>query len=335
MTVNVSHLVAHGRPESRALRTLQRADYERLMDAEMWAFIAKTDRWFPPDTSGMPIEQQRTIYNAMCRGFHAARPHGVSVHDEAIERPGGNLMLRHYRMRAEPQATVLYYHGGGFILGDLESHDDICAEICARTGFDVLSADYRLAPEHPHPAAFDDACAAFDWTAAVSDRPVVLCGESAGGNLAAAVAHARRAHGKAAVGQVLIYPGLGGDVTTGSYVTHAEAPLLSTKDVLFYHGARFGAQGDHDDPTTAPLAGTDFSGLPPTVIVTAQCDPLSSDGEAYRDRINAAGGRAWWREEAGLTHSFVRARHLSRRAAQGFDDVLAAIAALGKGEWPY
>jgi acetyl esterase len=335
MAANVSHLAADGRSQSRALKTLQRADYERLLDAETWAFIAKSDRWFPPESGGLPIERQRAIYNAMCRGFHAGRPDAVSVRDQAIDGPGGKLMLRHYRVQTEPPATVLYYHGGGFIFGDLDSHDDICAEICAHTGFDVLSADYRLAPEHPHPAAFDDACAAFDWTAAASDRPIVLCGESAGGNLAAAVAHARRAHGKAAIGQVLIYPGLGGDVTAGSYITHAEAPLLSTKDILFYHDARFGAGGDHDDPTNAPLTDVDFSGLPHTVIVTAQCDPLSSDGESYRDRINAAGGRAWWREEAGLTHSFVRARHLSRRAAQGFENVLAAVAALGKGEWPY
>ena len=329
-------MAANGRSQSQALRTWQRADYERLIDAEIWAFVAKTDRWFPPESSDLPIEQQRTIYNAMCRGFHAGRPDGVSVHDQPIDGPGETLMIRCYRWaQAQPQATVLYYHGGGFILGDLDSHDDICAEICARTGFDVLSPDYRLAPEHPHPAAFEDACAAFDWAAATGDRPVVLCGESAGGSLAAAVAHVRRAHGNGAIGQVLIYPGLGGDVTTGSYVTHEEAPLLSTKDVLFYRDVRFGARGGHDDPTNAPLTDTDFSGLPPTVIVTAQCDPLSSDGEAYRDRINAAGGLAWWREEAGLTHSFVRARHLSRRAAQGFEHILAAVAALGKGEWPY
>jgi acetyl esterase len=336
MPANVPQAAVRARTESGDLRILQRADYERLIDDETWAFIAKSDRWFPPEAAGLPIERQRAIYNAMCRAFHAVRPDGVLVHDQAIDGQGGTLLLRRYRpVQGEPRATVLYYHGGGFILGDLDSHDDICAEICARTGFDVLSADYRLAPEHPHPAAFEDACAAFDWAAAMSGRPIVLCGESAGGNLAAAVVHARRAHDRAAIGQVLIYPGLGGDVTAGSYVTHAEAPLLSTNDVLFYHDVRLGARGGHDDPTNAPLTDTDFSGLPPTVIVTAQCDPLSSDGGAYRDRIVAAGGRARWQEEAGLPHSFVRARHLSARAALGFGHILVAIAALGRGEWPY
>jgi acetyl esterase len=312
--------------------TLQRADYEGLIDTEIWAFIAKTDRWFPPEVSALPVERQRAIYNAMCRAFHAGRPAGVTVQDRAIDGPGGRLALRHYLPEAPAPARVLYCHGGGFILGDLESHDDVCADLCAETGYEVVSVDYRLAPEHLHPAAFEDACAAFDRVVAADSRPVVLCGESAGGNLAAAVAHARR---KAAIGQVLIYPSLGGDMSAGSYIAHAQAPMLSTQDVRFYRDVRFGAGGYRADPTTAPLCDADFAGLPPTVIVTAQCDPLSSDGEAYRGRIVAAGGHACWCEEAGLVHSFLRARRLAWRAAQAFERILAAIAALGKGEWPY
>ena len=163
----------------------------------------------------------------------------------------------------------------------------------------------------------------------------MLCGESAGGNLAAAVAHARRHDARAAVGQVLIYPSLGGDMRAGSYVEHAEAPMLSTQDVLVYRDVRFGSGGYAEHPNVAPLSDADFSGLPPTIVVTAQCDPLSSDGEAYRDRIQAAGGRAAWREEPGLVHSFLRARHSAQRARQAFDRIVAAVAAMGKGEWPY
>jgi acetyl esterase len=236
---------------------------------------------------------------------------------------------------AKPQAVVIYYHGGGFVLGGLESHDDICAELCAGTGFEVVSVDYRLAPEHRHPAAFEDAFAAFAQVAATTDRPLVLCGESAGGNLAAAVAHATRGGTRQAIGQVLIYPGLGGDRSKGSYVEHADAPLLSLKDIAFYREVRAGAGYPAGDATLEPLQDHDFARLPATVVVTAQCDPLSSDGEAYRDRIAAAGGKAFWREEPRLTHSFLRARTTMPRAQAAFDGIVAAVAALGRGVWPY
>lgn len=329
---------AHAYEGSRAggMRTIPRAEYESLIDGEMWAFIRRTDHWFPPETIGLPILRQREIYDAMCREFHAGRPTGVLTHDQPIEAAGRQLAARHYRLADHPpRATIVYYHGGGFVLGGLDSHDDICAELCAGTGNDVLSVDYRLAPEHLHPAAFEDACAAFDWAAAANDLPIVLCGESAGGNLAAAVAHARRHHPRAAIGQLLIYPSLGGDMSTKSYVEHAEAPMLSTQDVLLYRDVRFGHGGYAEYPSVAPLSDSDFSNLPATVIVTAQCDPLSSDGEVYRDRIHAAGGRAAWREEPGLVHSFLRARHSAHRARQAFDRIVLVVAALGKGEWPH
>lgn len=325
------------RAHSRANEApMQREDYERLIDEETWAFIRRTDAWFPLETIGLPIERQRQIYNAMCREFHAGRPANVVAEDSRIELGERALAVRRYRHASTPsQAKIVYYHGGGFILGDLDSHDDICAELCGRTGHQVISVDYRLSPEHPHPAAFADALATFTWAAAQDDLPILLCGESAGGNLAAAVAHGTRSHPRAALGQVLIYPGLGGDMSCGSYVAHAEAPMLSTRDVLFYRDVRFGAGGYVEDARVEPLADRDFTGLPATIIFTAQCDPLSSDGEAYRDRILAAGGKAAWVEEAGLVHSYLRARRMSRRAVEGFDRIVAAIAALGRGEWPY
>lgn len=316
-------------------RPMRREDYERLIDSEMWTFIRRTDAWFPPETLDLPIERQREVYDAMCRAFHAGRPANVATQDLAMDIGGRSLPARRYlRAHTTAAATIVYYHGGGFILGGLDSHDDICAEFCAGTGYDVVSVDYRLAPEHLHPAAFVDALAAFSWAASANELPIVLCGESAGGNLAAAVAHATRGHPRTASGQVLIYPSLGGDMNRGSYLTHADAPMLSTRDVLFYRDVRFGAGGYVEDAKVAPLADRDFSNLPPTIVITAQCDPLSSDGEAYRDRILAAGGRAAWRAEPGLVHSYLRARSISRRAAEGFERIIAAVAALGRGEWP-
>ncbi|MDG4895631.1 alpha/beta hydrolase [Mesorhizobium sp. WSM4976] len=310
--------------------------YADRLDPELWDYIDKVNSWYPPEIVAAPIPKQRTVYNRMCAAFHQGRPEGVTSSDGIVATAAHPIPIRRYLMAGKPAAAVVvYYHGGGFVLGDLDSHDDICAEICAGTGFEVVSADYRLAPEHLHPASFDDVLAMFEWVAATSTLPILLCGESAGGNLAAAVAQATRRHPRHALGQMLIYPGLGGDESGRSYIEHAEAPLLTLADIDFYRRVRSAPGQSLDDPTFSPLRDGDFSGLPPTIIVTAECDPLSSDGESYRDRILAAGGQARWREEPRLVHSFLRARPTVPRAAEAFGRIVADIGALGRGEWPY
>lgn len=309
-------------------------DYSKLIDAETWAFIERTNAYYPPDTIDYTIAQQREIYDRMCREFFAGYPDGVSAETTAIAAPGREVPIRIYRLADEaPQAVVLYFHGGGFILGGLDSHDDVCAELCGRTGYEVVSVDYRLAPEHKHPAAFDDAMAAFEWAATRYGQPIVLAGDSAGGNIAAAVSHATRGHARRPVGQVLVYPGLGGDRMRGSYVVHAEAPMLTMRDLEFYKDIRTGGEDRTGDITLSPLADADFANLPATVVVTAECDPLSSDGEAYGERIVAAGGKAIWVEEPGLVHGYLRARHTVGRARQSFTRIVDAVAVLGRGEW--
>jgi acetyl esterase len=308
------------------------ADYANLIDEETWDFIRRTESFYPPDTADYAIDKQREIYDRMCRAFFAGYPDDVTAETTAIPAGSHAIPVRIYRhARPDPAAVVVYYHGGGFILGDLESHDDVCAELCGRTGFDVISVNYRLSPEHKHPAAYDDALAAFRWAAETRPSPIILCGDSAGGNLAAAVSHATRGGVRKPIGQLLIYPGLGGDQSKGSYVEHANAPMLTARDLDFYDDIRGGGR---DDPTAAPLGDRDFSGLPPTVVITAQCDPLSSDGETYRDRILQAGGKAVWREEAGLVHGYLRGRHTITLARDSFGRVVASLTALAKGELP-
>jgi len=174
---------------------------------------------------------------------------------------------------------------------------------------------------------------AFEWASRIYDSAIVLCGDSAGGNLCAAVAHATRGHQKKPAGQMLIYPGLGGDHSRGSYVAHAEAPMLTVRDLDFYKHIRTGGVDRTGDITLYPLADADFANLPPTVLITAECDPLSSDGEAYRDRIVAAGGHASWFEEPGLVHGYLRARHMVGRARASFTRIVEAVSALGRGDW--
>jgi acetyl esterase len=291
-------------------------DYQSLIDAPTWAFIAATNAAYPPDTATRPIAEQRAIYVQMCRSFHQPYPPGVTASDSVI----GGVACRQF---AGSSATVVYLHGGGFVVGGLDSHDDICAEIRAVTGFHVICADYRLSPEHPHPAAFDDALAV---TKAACDLglPVVLVGDSAGANLAAAVAHHLRG---GLAGMVLVYPGLGGDANTGSYLTHANAPMLTRDDVIFYQTIRNSAP---DDPTAAPLRDTNFTRLPPTLAISAECDPLADDARDYAARITAAGGHARWVQEPGLVHGYLRARHNVPRAQASFDRITAAIAKMGK-----
>ncbi len=307
-------------------------DYASLIDAETWAYIAKLDASYPPGAVEMSIAQQRDAYDTMCKVFHQPRPVGVAVGDVAF----GGVPCRCYSM-GQSDVTVVYYHGGGFVVGGLESHDDVCAEICARTGYDVISVDYGLAPEVVFPACFNDAWIAFEAIAATCSGGIVLCGDSAGGNLAAAVAHyARGRLDGRIIGQVLIYPGLGGDHSKGSYVTHANAPQLTVADMEFYKTVRTGGVAvPENDPRFAPLQDNDFKGLPATVVVTAECDPLASDGESYRDALLAAGGKAVWFNEAGMVHACLRARVMSKRAAVLFDRVVDGVAALGQGKWPY
>jgi acetyl esterase len=313
---------------------LIQADYSRLIDAQMWAYIRRLDEAYPPDATSYDVAGQRRLYDEMCALFRQPRPPGIATEDA----PLGGVPCRFYRNEeGSDAATVLYLHGGGFVVGGLESHDDVCAEICARTGFALVSVDYRLAPENPFPRCFEDAWAAFAALAARQEGPILLAGDSAGGNLAAALAHHARGRIEGRIaGQVLIYPGLGGDMSRGSYITHAGAPHLTRADLEAYRTLRSGgAEPPQNDPRYAPLQDSDFSRLPPTVIITAECDPLSSDGESYRDALRAAGGRAHWSEVKGMVHACLRARTLSDRAAGFFDEVVSAIADLGQGRWPY
>jgi acetyl esterase len=310
-------------------------DYSTLIDEETWAFIERTNSFYPPDAIHLSIAQQREVYDTMCRGFFAGYPDTVSATDQFIDSGNHKIPLRVYEKRdSDPEAICLYFHGGGFVVGGLESHDDVCAELCDGTGFRVIAVDYRLAPEHLHPFAFRDCLAAFEYVASSSELPIVFCGDSAGGNLAAAVVHHVRRHERAPIGQVLIYPGLGGATDQGSYVTHAEAPMLTTRDTLYYFKVRGGGFNWSTDPRFAPLNDPDFTDLPATVVISAECDPLSDDGRHYRDKILAAGGKAIWNNEPGLVHAYLRARHSVERARSSFRRIVTAVHLLGQGRWP-
>ena len=318
--------------------TIKRYDkYAELIDEQIWAFIDATLACFLEGSGEQSITTQRRLYNAMSQQFYAGRAAGVTTHDYevvAIKSMTQPLQLREYRLDGtQPSAQILYFHGGGYAVGDLESHDDVCAEICAHTGLLLTAVDYRLAPEHRYPAAFDDAFASYHHVLARNQLPVILMGDSAGANLAASVAHRIRGQGTQAIGQLLIYPVLGSDFSQGTYLEHANAPLLSTNDMLFYQRQLLNGDAPLDTDLTlpkeswfAPLDDNDFSGLPPTTVFTAQCDPLAGDGLAYCQRIQAAGGVSHCYEEKGLVHGYLRARHCATAAKDSFGRILKMIA---------
>jgi acetyl esterase len=308
---------------------MESPDYSQIIDAPTWEFIRRTDAAYPPDTATLSIADQRAIYDRMCRAFHRGYPPGITAED----RPFGGVPCRLYPGTG---GTVVYFHGGGFVVGGLHSHDDVCAEIRAETGLTVVAVDYRLCPEHPHPAAFQDAINATRAIAAACPAPLLLAGDSAGGNLAAATAQAiGRKGGYGIAGMVLIYPGLGGDKDAGSYLTHAKAPMLTRDDVLFYSRIRHGdAAPPPPDPTFAPLSDTDFTHLPPTLAIAAECDPLADDATAYAARLTAAGTPALAVTEPGLVHGYLRARATVPRAAASFARITRTLSAMAKGTWP-
>ena len=165
--------------------------------------------------------------------------------------------------------------------------------------------------------------------------PIILAGDSAGGFLAASASHILRGEAQTRIlGQVLIYPGLGGDLDSGSAIEHAHAPMLSRDDVLYYQNLYRGSAAP-GATLVEPLKDRDFTGLPPTVAIGAECDPQCDEGARYAALIRAAGGRAHYVLAQGLVHGYLRARTTVPRAAASFAQITQAIAALARGDWPY
>jgi len=303
----------------------------RLTDPEVLRFVGESEAAYPTETYQASIPETRQFYDRLCEFFRAPRPDGVTVSDEAIN---GVTCRRYWPAGLNPDAPfVQFLHGGGFVVGSLYSHDDICAELSDRTGLEVVAVDYRLAPEHIYPAQLDDA-EQVARALSSSGRAFVVVGDSAGGMLAAALCiRLRRTNGHAPLGQVLIYPALGGSLSLPSYTENANAPLLGTSDIAYYSEVYTGGRdwSASDDPELRPLACGDFAALPAAFIVTADIDPLRDDGAVYAETLAKAGVNATWRNEPQLVHSYLRARHRSARAKASFDAIIDAITSLTKG----
>jgi acetyl esterase len=245
------------------------------------------------------------------------------------------IRIRVYRPEAEaPLPGVVYFHGGGWVVGTIDSHDPLTRAIAARTPAVVVSVDYRLAPEHPFPAAVDDAWTVTRWVAAHADDlgtdadRLVVAGDSAGGNLAAVVALRARDTGLPLALQVLIYPVTDADLDSSGYVRLGEG-LNLTRAKMEWYWARYlgGADGTH--PDASPLRAEDLAGVAPALVQTAEYDALADEAAAYAERLREAGVPVTLTEYEGQIHGFVRLRtYCGAQADDAVAEVAAAIARL-------
>ncbi|OLF53614.1 alpha/beta hydrolase [Pseudomonas chlororaphis] len=284
------------------------------LSPELAAFVERTLSFSSADSS---FKGLRDNYSRMCRAFAPPRPDGLRVSDFSLAGVPARAYCPTRPMPADGWPCLLYLHGGGWVVGDLDSHDFITAYLAAQLQVLVIAVDYRLAPEQPFPAAFDDCLAA--WRAlqagaspfALDKRRQLVIGDSAGGNLAAALCLALRDAGEPPpAAQALLYPGLGGSADLPSRRQCSDAPLLGSSDLDSYH-ALYLPGPEQRSPYARPLLADDFAGLPPAFIALAQFDPLRDDGELYHQRLLAAGGDSRLYPGLGLVHGCLRARGLA------------------------
>lgn len=281
------------------------------VSSQMRTFITNTESFTSDDSSLAGLRQN---YDRMCRAFTPPRPEGLLIEDFSL----GGVGVRSYQPDAPTPAEgwpcLLFMHGGGWAVGGLDSHDFICFEMATALHVLVIAIDYRLAPEHPFPAAYEDCNAVWQAIQAgesphrINQQRLAVMGDSAGGNLAAALCLGLRDDGQPLpCAQVLIYPGLGGPADLPSRRDCRDAPLLSSADTESYL-ALYLQGASQLSPYAMPLLAKDFGGLPKALIAVAQFDPLRDDGMLYAERLQGAGGQAVLYPGKGLVHGCLRAR---------------------------
>lgn len=259
------------------------------------------------------VQEARDGYRALTYGTRTQDqtvPVG-RVEDTVVDGASHPLNARIYWPEGiGPFPTVIFFHGGGFVVGDLDTHDNMCRELCRGSQAVVVAVEYRLAPEHPFPAAVEDALAATHW---VFDRAeelggnarIAVAGDSAGGSLSAVVAQQLRAEGKSLAAQLLIYPALDApDANYRSVDENATGFFLERATINWFAARYLTSEAQSHDPRLFPMRAASLAGLPPAVIVTAEFDPLRDEGEAYAEALRVAGVDAEVIRCDGMIHAF-------------------------------
>ncbi|HSD41935.1 MAG TPA: alpha/beta hydrolase [Burkholderiales bacterium] len=313
------------------------------LDPQARAVLERVARANVPPYSQLGAPAARALYRETRGKLAAAPPEVARVAELRATGPAGDIPVRLYRPLGssadEGLPVLVYFHGGGFTIGDLDTHDVPCREFANLARCAVVSVDYRLAPEHEFPAAFDDAVAATRWVHAhagalgVDADRLAVGGDSAGGNLAAAVAIALRdTRGPRIAMQTLVYPATDMAADMPSHMAFAEGYMLTRDAVLWFKGNYLRGAEDERDWRASPLRAGDLAGLPPAYVITAGFDPLLDEGRAYADRLRAAGVSVTYECFAGMIHGFITmggaiaaAHHAIYRASLGLKRAFASV----------
>lgn len=284
-----------------------------------------------PALTDLPLAEARAGYRMM-------RPPAPdiavgAVLDRTIPGPAGPIPVRIYSPAGSgPFPVLLNFHGGGWVIGDLDTADGVCRELCNRIGCVVMSVDYRLAPEHRFPAAVDDCFAATRWAAEHASefngdaKRIAVTGESAGANLAAVVCQlARDSGGPTIKFQLLAYPVTDADLDTGSYRANGEGYLLTKDGMAWFWDQYCPKHSDRTNPKAAPLRAKNFNALPAALVMTAEFDPLRDEGAAYTEKLKAAGGAAEYVCFDGLIHDFLGMSRVLSAAKPPMDKAVTAL----------
>lgn len=301
----------------------------RTLDEDAREVAASLVKLLPGSLHSLGIAAVRELFNSPPDTVRA----DASVDRRQIDVGDHSIPLWIYRSTAtQPLPVLLYIHGGGWSIGTLEGVDRLCRELRDRVGCHVVSVGYRLAPEHPFPAALTDCLAALDWIHANAhdlnaDRSrIAIGGDSAGGNLSIACCLAARDTGRPMpVFQMLAYPATDFTSTRSSWSEYADAPLLTAHDARWFMSLYAPDAADHSNPLASPMAADSLAGMPPTHVITAEVDVLRDDGEAFVERLRAAGVQATSKRYPGVFHGFFTELGVFRRTDEAIEDASRAL----------
>ncbi|WP_017344501.1 alpha/beta hydrolase [Halorubrum sp. T3] len=285
----------------------------------------------PLPHGGYKLKLLRLLTGPLTRLQNRNPPSVGATESVRVPGPEGDSEARLYLPDSDPpHPTVVLFHGGGFVLGSVETHDWLCRHLTRESGCAVLSVEYRLAPEHPFPAAVEDAYAAVEWAADSTERlrgtgDVAVAGDSAGGNLAAVTAlMAAERDGPEIAHQALLYPGIGIDPEQESVREHAGV-VLSREDIEWFSEAYYRSEIHRRNPYADPINAGDLSGVAPATVVTAGFDPLRDGGKAYAEKLVADGVATRYENYPSMVHGFMTMQDVDR-AREAIADVAADLA---------